>query len=130
MAPSVVPVLRRADDHWSRAAAQKSARPTIPADLDSPRLLWSLPEDIYGAAGLVPGVRALQPSMPTTSVGTAAPGGWHLGAIHSRHRRRVAIAGPVYRATVGRTFAAPGKPVGGEALAGCGLQRLQPTHHP
>ena len=100
-APSAVPILWRADDHRSRTAAQTSARPTPPADLDSPGPLSSLPEDLYGAARLVATVRALQPPLSATRPGVAAPSGWRLGTIRSRCRRCVTIARPVYRAAVG-----------------------------
>jgi hypothetical protein len=101
IASSAVPVLRRADDHRSRTTAQTSARPTTPADPDPPRSVSPLPEDVYGTARLVTAVRTIQLPLPTTRVGTAAPSGWQLGAIYSRHRRRVAFARPINRATVG-----------------------------
>ena len=87
-------------------------------------------EDIYSAARLVAAVRSLQPSLPTTSVGTDAPSGWHLGAIRSRHRRCEAFAGPIYGETMGGTLAASGISPGDHALAGHRLEPLNSTHHP
>jgi DNA primase len=63
-------------------------------------------------------------------MGVAAPSQWQLGAIRSRRRRPVAIARPVYRATVGWTLAASGNPAGGAALANDWLERLDFTYHP
>src|SRR5207248_5526304 len=60
----------------------------------------------------------------------AAPSQWQLGAIRSRRRRPVAIARPVYRATVGWTLATSGNSAGGEVLARYRLQRIHCTHHP
>jgi DNA primase len=63
-------------------------------------------------------------------VGVVAPIGQHLGAICSGRRRRVAIAGPIDGAALGRTLTAFGNLVGGEALAGYQLEYLDSSHHP
>src|SRR6266446_6741860 len=89
-----------------------------------------MPEDLYGAARLVAAVRSLYPSLPAGSLGVAAASRRQLGALHSQRRRRVAIARPVHRATVGGVLAESGNPADGEALAGCQLERFDATHHP
>jgi hypothetical protein len=63
-------------------------------------------------------------------MGTAAPAGWHLGALHSRRRRLVAITRCIYSEAVGWKLAASGNSVGDQALAGYRLERLDLTHHP
>ena len=127
--PSAVSVLRQPDNHRSRTAAQTSARPTTPADLDSPGPLSSVSEDLYGTARLVAGVRTLQPRVPATSLGVAAPTGRHLGTVRSRGRRPVAIARPIHGATMGRAIDTPGGSADSEVPASCRVQRRHSTHH-
>ena len=112
-APSAVPVLRRADDHRSRTAAQTSARPTAPADLHSPGPVSSLPQDIYGAARLVAAVRALPSPLPATSLGAAAPSGWQLGAIRTASPSKAAMPSSSNACCRRRAPDLPGDPFAG-----------------
>src|SRR5215831_4234414 len=89
-----------------------------------------VPQDLHGAARLVAAVGDLQPPLPATSLGVAAPLRQQLGTIDSGRRRCLAIARLIDRATLGWTLAARSHSAGSDALAGHRLERRDLSHHP
>ena len=121
--------LRQPNHHWSWAATQAGTRSTARLDLDSPRPVRAVPENIYGAASVVAALWPLQPSLPAAGRGAGARIR-KLGTIGSRSQRSRPITGPIHGGALVLASVPPGDHSVKQVVAGRGFEYFALTHHP